>query len=490
MIPLGIIDDYRRAGCQTTADILNLAACYGHSALFDARMGLLEAGRQNSTALAVVSGIPPGKNVCSFLRSLAKDRSRLIVIVRPGRLSPGAYERMLRASIPDYDKRIRVIETDGSLVNMISAAVRNRHYSPKQVLEVFCDSVLAQEYAHDSTRLDLEFDVGLVSVHPVQVPSDDADAIMKALEGEDSLAQHRVLDPHIFSSPEGMAEYKNSLMGSSKGEIREFLSDIASSHRDAIALLRDILMSSVDDFDSLHYLGSGRNGSAYRSPDGFILKITTDEKEAGSAMLLAGLQTKHLGLIYSIDEAAPGIWIISQEDLDRLPENLSHEFDHAMGVIGRCGAIDSLNQGDIRGVLHILAGAGPDSRGPVGEAISILAKFGVAGMCAELSEHGLSADFHAGNVMTRQGHPVLIDIGTPGDSRQTTNSGSMNEFGTGSPGSGVSGPVSMRGSNSSSWSNGRGALDMPVNHIPEDENADETDYALDWGPGRVSGGSF
>lgn len=469
---------------------------------------LREAGRQNSTAMVVVPGSPPGRNVCGLVRSLSKDRSRLIVVARAGGLPPGSFERMLRASIPDCEKRVRIIESDGSLVEMISNAERNKHYSPKQALEVFCDAQLAQAYAHDSTGMRLEFDPGLVSTRPIKIPTDDPSAILKAVQGQDMAAQHRVLDPHIFSSSNGIASYRDALMAGQgqQGQaaehrrlagvaLMEFLTDVAPSRELAIARLRDLLDAEVG-IDGLQYLGSGRNGSAYRSPDGFVLKVTTDEAEVESASRLIGQQTEFLGRVFEVRELDEGVWLLIQEDLESLPEDLREEFDLAMEVLENLGAMDSLNEGDIREVVHTLAAAGRVSSRSVEMAIGVMRRFEVPGMCSELSDLGLSGDFHSGNVMLRNGSPVLIDLGTPGESPifqievHHPNGRRINEFGTGAPGSGASGPPTMRGSNSSSWSNGRGALKSPANHVPEDENADEKDYSLDWGPGRVSGASI
>ncbi len=461
-------------------------------------MALHEIGRQNSTALAVVPGDPPGKNICALIRSLSQDRSRLVVVAQDGSLPPGSFERMLRASLPDCEKRIRVIDEGGTLTDMIASAVRNKHYSPKQALEVFCDAQLAQGFGHGAAALSLGFDPGLVSVRPIRIPVDDSNAIMHAIQVQDASAQHRVLDPHLFSNPEGMATYRNAVLGTSESRrptpIIEFLTDIASSRELAIAHLRDLLSAEVDDIEGLQYLGSGRNGSAYRSPDGFILKVTTDPQEARSAGILAGLHVDHLGRIYSVKGIAEGVWLIEQEDLDRLPPGLREEFDLAMEAMELSGGMDSLNEG--RALEALMASNASISR-PLSRFVAeVFRRFDVIGMCREMRALGLTGDFHSGNIMLRGSSPVLTDLGTPGDAPVSENGvlggdrQRIDEFGTGAPGSGASSPATMRASNSSSWSNGRGALKAPQNFVPEDEEADEGDYALDWGPGRVTGASF
>lgn len=487
-----------RAGCRTEPQILALASTYGLAALSEAREAIREAGRENSTAMVVVPGDPPGRNVCGLIRTTALDRSRVIVVAQSGQLAPGSYERMLRASMPDCEKKLRVMDEDGGLADMISSAERNKHYNRNHALAVFCSPEVAREYTQGVSVGSHSFDPTVISVQPTRIPTDDAAAIQKAVGSQDQAAMHRVLDPHVFSSPDGVAAYRGAALNDSdpisthealaitNEVLAEFLSDIAPSKEIAVATLRDILSNHVDDIDGLEYLGSGRNGSAYRSPDGFILKITTDPSEAESANRLAGLNTEHLGRVYSICDVRPGVWIIAQEDLERLPDDMKEQIDIALQVLENIGSIDCLNEGDIRGVVSSLAAMGSRSVRQGEMVVSILSRFGVPGMCDELRSLGLSADFHSGNIMMRGDVPVLIDLGTPGEDP----SASLREFGTGAPGSGASGPPTMRGSNSSTWSNGRGALKSPQSNVPEDENADEADYALDWGPGRVTGASF
>ena len=442
---------------------------------------LAEAGRENSTAMVVLTGEPPGKNVCAFIRSLVADRSKLIVVAQHGSLRPGDFERLLRASMPDCEKKLRIMEAGGSLADAVSSAERNRHYRPSQALEVFCDPQSARNFSQEIRDGSLKFDPTVISVRPQEIPKDDADDIAKAVRSNDNNAMHRVLDPHVFSNQNSIADYRLALQQESV--IREFLSDVSPSRDIAIQVLHDIVADAMgDDADGLQYLGTGRNGSAYRHPDGFIVKVTTDAVEARSATMLEGLEPDHLGHIFAVKPVSEGIWVIIQEDLEKLPEELAEWFDTAIEVVTAIGAIDALNEGQIDDVVRHLAEC--NDREFTDDVIDVMRRFNVPGMCYELSELGLTGDFHSGNVMLRSGSPVLVDLGTPGD-----DPGSINEFGTGAPGSGANGPAQMRGSNSSSWASGQLALKRPENHVPEDENATERDTALDWGPGRISGAS-
>lgn len=643
---------YVEAGCGTVEEVLAMAASRGPVALSEAQAGLLESGHRGSMAMVVVPAEPPGRELCDFLRGLAADRSRLVVAVQEGRLAPGNFERLSRASMPDCEDRLRFVDRAGrdTLDAAISAAIEAGEYEPSQALEVFCDVDLAAGLS----GLDGGFDPALIAVNPIEVPADDVDGILQAFSDSDEAVLQRVVDPHLFSSQDSMDAYREALIGegllredpmgddalyhgshtpiasvktsvgggamdfgpgmyfatdrrdaagfgryvyrarvslsspltisrtmtpemdrfrkafrisdddlthASEGiwhqvislvatlvdigeldwarvtrflrklgydsivvpndvvrqsragsqslgdyvvsldpqaqvqnwtlvreSLREFLMDIAPSREIAIGTLRDIMQAELgDEADGLQYLGSGRNGSAYRHPDGFIVKMTTDPVEARSASRLEGLETQHLGRIFQVRPVRDGVWMIIQEDLQRLPDGPREDFDWAMGVLSKRGVLDMLNSGRVLEALDSLVrDAGPAGSPDVEEIASVLRRFGVVGMCKELRRLGLTADFHSGNVMLRGGSPVLVDLGTPGEDPGER----LHEFGTGAPGSGAAGPATMRGSNSSSWSNGRGALKAPQNHVPEDENATEGDIALDWGPGRVTGASF
>lgn len=469
----------------TTEQAVELASTRGSTAMEQLRAGLelRETGRENSTAMLVVPGGPPGRNLCAFVRSLTANRSKLIVVNQSSDgLGPGGFERLLRASMPDCEKKLRVVDGGSSLADAVSSAERNRHYRPSQALEVFCDPEVARGFSQEVRDGALKFDPTVIRILPQKIPSDDGADITRAIQTDDQAAMHRVLDPHVFSNQDSIADYRQALMH--EKVVREFLSDIAPSRDLAIRTLHDIVTDTLGaEADGLQYLGTGRNGSAYRHPDGFIVKVTTDSIEVDSASKLEGLQPDHLGRIFAVRPVGKGIWMLIQEDLERLPAKYSEEFDIAMEVLELIGVMDDLNAGDCATVIDALA-SHPDIELAALAADAML-RFDVPGMCYELSRLGLTADFHSGNVMLRSGSPVLVDLGTPGD-----DPGRIDEFGTGAPGSGANGPAQMRGSNSSSWSSGQLALKRPENHVPEDDNATERDTALDWGPGRTSGASF
>jgi hypothetical protein len=199
--------------------------------------------------------------------------------------------------------------------------------------------------------------------------------------------------------------------------IREFLTDIAPSREIAIRVLHDLLASKLSsdglDIGDYEYLGSGRNGSAYRG-DGLVLKVTTDPNEAASGMRLIGRPCLAIHLVHGVTELSEGVWLLEQEgDLEKLPQEYSEEFDLAIEMIEAVGGSQSLREGDWDRVLECLRECTEPEAIP--DVLEVAERFGIPLMCAEVRALGLSADFHSGNIMLREGVPVLTDLGTPGD---------------------------------------------------------------------------
>ncbi len=626
-----------------------MAALNGSAALAEY---IVSEADEHSTAMVVVPGEPPGKNTCEMIRHLVVDRTKLIVVAQSGRLAPGNFEKLLRASMPDVERKLRVMDCDKSLAAAVNSAESNKLYSPGQALEVYCDEQQARNFGQEIRDGSLKFDPTVISVHPqAEMAKDSPDDILKACHDDDLDAMHRVLDPHIFSSHESLSEYQAALFGgggqteglftvggesqpvptneastnsigdwqewngdaapspvhgnsggtpsagsqdlpaadavkfleanrdrllkrgiimsdppkqvgvgtkgaafelrdgrvikvtSDQAEARasalimkhpgehlvktfdvfrfpllagqemgdgiygivkeklsplseserhlfwsaegqrqlgfneitaeleaagirnfmdfhpgnimkrgsayvlvdpghsnpqggetpmlerffrqqasltlEFWSDVAPSKEVGVACVHDLLrwVMGSDAFEALEYLGSGRNGSAYRTPEGPILKVTTDMTEVGSALRLLGKKSRHISHIYAVQPIGdpPGlIYAILQEGgLEPLPPAYAEELDQACEVLEVAGAMYDLEVGDIKAMMGTLMDCTDPELGLM--AAETLGRFGVAGMCRELQELGLKADFHSGNVMLRDGVPVLTDLGTPGD---------------------------------------------------------------------------
>lgn len=501
---------YRSLGYDTNEQVLEAARCRGIPAWLDVARAINEdATRQNSTAMVVVTAEPPGKNVCAMIRRLVGERTKLIVAAQPGPLAPGNFERLLRASMPDVEKKLRIMDVGKSVADAVSSAERNRHYSPSQALEVFCDQQLARNFSQEVADGSLKFDPTVIMARPTEIPSDDMEAILKAVQDEDLAAMHRVLDPHLFSDQDALRNYKDALFGQGTGLFtvdgeseapskkesilrlfesaqtiqREFLTDIASSRELGMAKLDAILKAELGDhFDELEYLGTGRNGSAFRTPDGLIIKITTDPQEAASAERLQGERCEYIHHIHEVSQVDEQVWVILQEGgLEKLPHEYVEEFDIAMEIIETIGAGHALRMGDADEVKEIMVRSGHTDLCML--VAEIMKKFDVGGMLREVRQFGLSADFHSGNIMMRGGRPVLTDLGTHGEGQKGIHVDGRQVSELASSPSTTPGPLMMRGSNSSAWAGGRMVLSNPEQHVPEDEN-DKEDIVgggLDWG---------
>lgn len=500
---------YLAAGFTSSEQMLEHAKLRGPSSYLYVMQALAEGDvtRQNSTAMVVVAAEPPGKNVCTMIRKLLGNHTKLIVAAQPGPLAPGNFERLIRASMPDVEKKLRVMDVGDSIADAVSSAESNRHYSKSQALEVFCDQQLARDFAHEVQGGNLNFDPTVIMVTPTEILTDDMGAISKAVTSDDIDAMHRVLDPHIFSDQDSLHTYKSVIKGGQlpsgvevggmseprpkeslqresgdiagakakqkmqgmlariqkivahefseidqeleiqdpatrarfiKARVRnvmltldseklaadstvveqlvvEFLTDIASSRELGMAKLDAILKAELGDhFDELEYMGTGRNGSAFRTPDGLIIKITTDPNEAVSAERLQGEQCEYIHHIHEVSQVDEQVWIILQEGgLEKLPQEYCEEFDIAMEIIETIGAGHALRVGDAEDIKEVMIKSG--HRDLCMLVAEVMKKFDVGGMLREVKQFGLSADFHSGNIMMRAGRPVLTDLGTHGD---------------------------------------------------------------------------
>ena len=205
---------YAKAGVTDTSAIISIASSRGRIALAEAIAALSEAGRLNNAALVIVPAEPPGKQLCSFIRKMIPLYSKVIVaaLQSTGRLAPGNFDRLLRTSMPDAESKIKVIDSSGSVGEIIQQAEANGLYAKGHSLQVFCDNQLARNFEQEISDGSFKLDPTTISVNPVDIPKDDADAILKAVNDKDLSAMHRVLDPHVFSSPEGVPEFRTGML--------------------------------------------------------------------------------------------------------------------------------------------------------------------------------------------------------------------------------------------------------------------------------------
>lgn len=522
----GLLQAYRKAGAKTNHDIVAMAAANGLVAQAEVEAALADQAikeqRENSTAMIVVPGSPPGRNICSLIRKMIADRSKLIVVAMQGDLPPGAFERMLRASMPDVEKKLRVMDASGpSLADALNMAERNRHYRPSQALEVFCSSEQAPGFSQEVRDGSLKFDPTVITVRPIEIPRDDANDIKKAVESDDESAMHRVLDPHVFSDQDSLHDYSQALLHTELfavigSLVREFLTDIAKDKKSGVRLIVNIIEENWDlleerglDMDNLDFLGAGNNGAAWKTGDGRVLKVTTDDAEAHVAVHIKGKKFKHIFEVHDAF-AFPGTYsghyvygIITESGLEKPSESERDDFDWMVELLEKVydEADQDLYEGKLKKVLQAMMASQLEPQYKR-RCLELVKEFDLPGITADIQRLGYAADLHSGNFMRRNdGTYVLIDIGTGGsqDSQRPPflegdpvsdivvpplDNRKLNEFGLGSGGTGAASPPSMRGSNSSAWASGKNALGAPRNNVPEEDDEDQEEEfggSLDWG---------
>lgn len=435
-----LIRAYRRAGFLTDGEVLAAALLRGAAAFCEAR-ALVEAGRESSTAMVIVPGTPPGKNVCAFIRRLVGDRSKLVVAAKTGDLSPGSFETMLRASMPDVEKKLRVMDVGDSAAEAVMSAERNRHYRPSQALEIFCTDEDARGFAQEVRGGHLNFDPSVISTVPTQVPSDDPGAILGAVERDDVDALHRVLDPHIFSSPDGLARYQSAMEGTSQRQRQD------EGH------LRE---GPWEEFFATKRLGEfpweedpdGEDPSGQKGP------IEKWEKRIR-------LYDKGLNRV--------GDWIICGLTVDSMAtwsRATGRGNPSTAGFMVDCEILSQKEPfGPERHFIYHVERRFSD----VATARTYAAR--LRSFIDSKTLDGLSRQPRSGKMSMSKFERIKTPAGA--------GVGPVNEL-VGTQAAPQAGPQSqMRGSNSSAWSGGRLVLKKPENFIPDDENESERDRALD-----------
>jgi hypothetical protein len=482
----------------------------------------LQEARNSSVMMLVVEPSIPGKNLVGFIRQLSTDRSRIVVGVLSRRKQVvSAFGRALLASLPDVQKKLHFVEADPrSLRQTVDAAIAEKAYRSGQVLEIVAEGEVAAEYQRDISSWNSEVDNSVMVVRPMTVPQDDQDAIRKALSSQDLQSMHRVLDPHMFSDRSSLNLFKQAVgpllhrpepsvkefSNLDERTINEFLTDVAPSRKEGQQLLTKLMKGSRAllsrrglDIAGASYLGTGSNGSAWKLRDGRVLKITTDDAEARIGKLLQGMKLRHVSTVYDV-WAFPDTYnghriygLVTEEGLQKPTEGEREAFDDVIEILEDSydGADLDLARGDIKKVLDGLM------RSKMSNTVKAIAlrgvkEFDLVGICSDLKRLRVLGDIHSGNFMARgDGTFVLIDIGTAGDETDNRppdleldddvpdDRRPMVEMGSGSPASGMNGPMRMRSSNSSSWALGRFALKDPKNFIPEEDAEDEGHRGFD-----------
>lgn len=216
----------------------------------------------------------------------------------------------------------------------------------------------------------------------------------------------------------------------------------------------DALMASADALKrkkgiaigDLRRLGEGAMGVAFEMPDGRVLKVTTDFKEAKTAAHLVGKELRHVVRYFDVwrfrnvgkNIRNARLYGIVEEKLEELNDLEEYDMYVFAGLIRSDRSIlDAVAAGDPDAALtRYLEGAEAEARAKMGyrETDELDAKqqhdldeklfklsqrfsktmreYEIDKMMRELRANGVSfVDYHAGNVMKRGGRYVINDLG-------------------------------------------------------------------------------
>jgi hypothetical protein len=184
--------------------------------------------------------------------------------------------------------------------------------------------------------------------------------------------------------------------------------------------------------ESLPVVGTGTHGTAFETPDGRIIKVTNDSKEAQAAATLLGQFIPSIVNYYDVWEFGDtGLFGLLQEKLVPLEKPEAQAFNDALVATGlpvwirrAPGDWDKVKELTKRHILNKVRKKFPDEHNsPAAQRFAheanaqwnmLVTRYRVKDMFETLS--GLDIDFHdyhAGNLMKRPGtgELVLIDLG-------------------------------------------------------------------------------
>lgn len=205
---------------------------------------------------------------------------------------------------------------------------------------------------------------------------------------------------------------------------------------------------NVDDIDSFQQLGeTGTHGTAFKLPDGRVLKVTDDAKEAEAAASLIGKNLSNIVKFYAVWQFNDdNLYGVLQELLEPLSAEEGKELNSALvstalplWIKRANGSWDTVKQLTKQHILDSVKKKfkgnhnSPEAQAyakSVNEAWNLLVtKYKIRDMFNTLTELGIDFhDYHAGNLMKRSdGTLVLIDLGmskikSPGKPQKFTES--------------------------------------------------------------------
>lgn len=187
-----------------------------------------------------------------------------------------------------------------------------------------------------------------------------------------------------------------------------------------------------ESVDSLPLLGVGTHGSAFETPDGRVIKVTNDSKEAEAASALLGQFVPSIVNYYDVWEfGGTGLYGILQEKLVPLEAGEAKAFNDALVATGlpvwirrAPGDWAKVKQLTRQHILSKVRKQFPDDHNsPEAQRFAheinaqwnmLVQRYRVRNMFNTLDSLGIDFhDYHAGNLMKRPetGELVLIDLG-------------------------------------------------------------------------------
>lgn len=355
-----------------------------------------------------------------IIRKLAKNNSKVIVFVaglKKDKKNPFSYDlrkELIRLSLPDIEDRIEVrkAEVDGKQNAFLPALIgrvvteTDSILGPDTVANILVgpdryEDIKRQFESAADSELD-GFDPTKFTVQKVEELSDDdgsrvsGTSIRDAIAADNKEAVKKLLDPHVSTDETKFNDLfeKMSAELSSKKEslVREFFEDIAPTKEKGLSLVRELVMAHADDFQTkgidvtqLSELGYGRNGIAYDTGSGRILKVTTDKLEARNALSIVGHAARTVYQVF---------------DVFAFPEKFK---DDNMVYCIIHEKLQKLSDDEVAGIESALDNAD-------------YTQFNLQQMLSDADELGISLDLHPGNILKRDDNTyVVTDVGTAGD---------------------------------------------------------------------------
>lgn len=303
----------------------------------------------------VAAGLSPfSARQADFVRRVANSVDKVVLVLWAGAGASGASPELVRASLRDVDRKVEVAimpRTDSLLGSLEGLMDKSPALRPGASFELYVPGDDVDD-AQTQMKSSGVFGDAPVVVRPIdpKIAGVDRQAADVLRTGDVEKAKS-VFDPHLFSDPEEAEEIISGL--ASKGRVEGFVSRVSA------VILEDLLdvggedgirsvlganatqlkLKKNVDVEKVRVLGSGQKGTAFLVRPGTVLKVTTDEKEARSSVMVKGKTLRHIARIYDVFRfgKTPGttepVFGIIMEELEPLSESDAAELNRALMLI-------------------------------------------------------------------------------------------------------------------------------------------------------------